>query len=190
MAEFPKRYVPANYHVMLKKKDVEEPSIVCEQYMLSLAVQTNATPLPAVPEVFGVRLPPPSECLTAVDFDLIPNKPPPEVKQYDEEIEEVEESESDEDEMEAADIPSVPHWQGAPMASLTQPQHEVDSGQPLVAQTPGDVDMGGTGGDEGSDNDDADGLFGEEEEESGDEAMEDVAANGAKRKLVEEDDYD
>ena len=140
--------------------------------------------------MFGVRLPPPSECLTAVDFDLIPNKPPPEVKQYDEELEEVEESESDEDEMEAADIPSVPHWQGAPMASLTQPQHDTDSGQPLVAQTPADVDMGGTGGDEGSDNDDADGLFGEEEEESGDEAMEDIAANDVKRKLVEEDDYD
>jgi hypothetical protein len=169
---------------------LNESLIVYEQYILSLAAQTNATPLPAVPEVFGVRLPPPSECLTAVDFDLIPNKPPPEVKQYDEEVEEVEESESDEDEMEAADIPSVPHWQGAPMASLTQPQHDADSGQPLVAQTPGDVDMGGTGGDEGSDNDDADGLFGEEEEESGDEAMEDVAANGVKRKLVEEDDYD
>lgn len=158
--------------------------------MLSLAAQTNATPLPAVPEVFGVRLPPPTECLTGVDFDLIPNQPPPEVKQYDEEVEEVEESESDEDEMEAADIPSVPQWQGAPMASLTQPRHDADSGQPLVAQTPADVDMGGTGGDEGSDNDDADGLFGEEEEESGDEAMEDVAANGVKRKLVEEDDYD
>lgn len=160
------------------------------QYILSLAAQTNATPLPAVPEVFGVRLPPQAECLTAVDFDLIPNKPPPEVKQYDEEVEEVEESESDEDEMEPADIPSVPHWQGAPMGSLTQPRHEADSGQPLVAHTPADVDMGGTGGDEGSDNDDADGLFGEEEEESGDEAMEDVTANGAKRKLVEEDDYD
>jgi len=161
-----------------------------KEYTLSLAAQTNATPLPAVPEVFGVRLPPPSDCLTAVDFDLIPNKPPPEVKQYDEEVEEVEESESDEDEMEAADIPPVPHWQAAHMASLTQPRHEADSGQPLVAQTPADVDMGGTGGDEGSDNDDADGLFGEEEEESGDEAMEDVAADGVKRKLVEEDDYD
>ena len=120
----------------------------------------------------------------------MPNKPPPEVKQYDEEIEEVEESESDEDEMEAADIPSVPHWQGAPMASLSLPQRDADSGQPLVAQTPADVDMTGVGGDEGSDNDDADGLFGEEEEESGDEAMEDVAVNGIKRKLVEEDDYD
>ena len=76
------------------------------------------------------------------------------------------------------------------MGSLTQPQQDANLGQPLVAQTPADVDMAGTGGDEGSDNDDADGLFGEEEEESGDEAMEDVAANGVKRKLVEEDDYD
>ena len=67
------------------------------QYTLSLAAQTNAVPLPAVPEVFGVRLPPASECLTSVDFDLVPSKPPPGVKLYDEEFEEVEESE-DEDE--------------------------------------------------------------------------------------------
>ena len=60
------------------------------------------------------------------------------MKQCDKEIEEVEESESDEEEMEAADIPSVPHWQGVPMGSLTQPQHDVDPGQPLVAQTPAD----------------------------------------------------
>ncbi|KIP09203.1 hypothetical protein PHLGIDRAFT_45466, partial [Phlebiopsis gigantea 11061_1 CR5-6] len=28
-----------------------------KEYMLSLATQTNTTPLPSVPEVFGVRLP-------------------------------------------------------------------------------------------------------------------------------------
>ena len=55
--------------------------------MLSLATQTNSVPLPSVPEVYGVRLPPASECLTAVDFDLVPNKPPPGVKLFDEEIE-------------------------------------------------------------------------------------------------------
>ena len=50
-----------------------------------------------MPEVFGVRLPPASELLTSVDFDLIPNKPPPGTKLYDEEVEEIEESESEED---------------------------------------------------------------------------------------------
>ena len=64
---------------------------------MSLAAQTNAVPLPSVPEVFGVRLPPASECLTSVDFDLVPNKPPPGVKLYDEEIEEIEESDEDDE---------------------------------------------------------------------------------------------
>jgi Transcription initiation factor IID, 31kD subunit len=175
---------------------------------LSLAAQTNAVPLPAVPEVFGVRLPPASECLTAVDFDLIPNKPPTEVKQYDEEVEEVEESESDEDEeMEQADIPSVPSsgWNAPgtqqPQQSLAaQVQMQVNPMlHPMAVQTPSDVDMLGVvgGGDDASEDEEEDGLFagGEEEEESGDEAMEEVTAsqpteNGGKRKLMEEEDYD
>ncbi|KZW04036.1 transcription factor TAFII-31, partial [Exidia glandulosa HHB12029] len=45
---------------------------VPKEYLHSLAAQTNAIPLPPVPEVFGVRLPPAKECLTAVDFDLVP----------------------------------------------------------------------------------------------------------------------
>ncbi|KIM90990.1 hypothetical protein PILCRDRAFT_46601, partial [Piloderma croceum F 1598] len=45
-----------------------------KEYTLSLASQTNSVPLPSVAEVFGVRLPPASETLTSVDFDLIPNK--------------------------------------------------------------------------------------------------------------------
>jgi Transcription initiation factor IID, 31kD subunit len=169
-----------------------------------LAAQTNAVPLPSVPEVFGVRLPPSSECLTAVDFDLIPNKPPPEVKEYDEEVEEVEESESDEDEeMEQADIPSMPSsaWntgqsqtQSLPPTTQTQPQVNPMS-HPMAVSAPADVDMLGTGGDDASENEEEDGLFagGEEEEES--DAMEEVtstapAENGIKRKLVEEEDYD
>lgn len=162
-------------------------------------------PLPAVPEVFGVRLPPAADCLTAVDFDLIPNKPPPEVKQYDEEIEEVEESESDEDEeMEQADIPSMPGsaWNTSQPMQTPQPQSQSQPpamnpmSHPMAqVQTPSaDVDMLGTGGGDLSDNEEDDGLFagGEEEEES--DAMEEVPAepseNGVKRKLVEEEDYD
>jgi transcription initiation factor TFIID subunit 9B len=159
-----------------------------------------------VPEVFGVRLPPAAECLTTVDFDLIPNKPPPEVKQYDEEVEEVEESESDEDEeMEQADIPVAPSTWGAPQtpvqtrvqqqaAAAVAPPPAVNPMQhPMAVQAPSDVDMGGTGGDDGSENEEDDGLFaGGEEEEESDDAMEEVqsAAPGAKRKLVEEDNYD
>ncbi|KAL6298113.1 transcription initiation factor IID, 31kD subunit-domain-containing protein [Sparassis latifolia] len=169
---------------------------VPKEYTLSLATQANSMPLPAAPEVFGVRLPPSSECLTAVDFDLIPNKPPPGVKLYDEEAEEIDESESEDEDMEPAAIPP------------SQPrQAQYDMSVPLVApegvlQTPSDVEMmtpGVAAAEEGSDVEE-DGLFGaagdEEEEESGDEPMEDVSAagptatNGIKRKLVEEEDYD
>ena len=168
---------------------------------MSLATQTNSVPLPPVPEVFGVRLPPASECLTAVDFDLVPNKPPPGVKQYDEEIEEVEESEEEDDEdMEPATLPpaaqrSAAHAPPIPPVAPIAPVH-----------TPSDVDMltpGAVPAEEGSEAEEDDGLFAggdEEEEESGDDAMEDVTAsgpatdaaatNGVKRKLVEEEDYD
>lgn len=164
--------------------------------MLSLATQTNSVPLPSVPEVYGVRLPPASECLTAVDFDLVPNKPPPGVKFFDEEVEEVEESESDDD-MEPAPLPPRAQTHAA------QPQSQVRIPPVGPVHTPSDVDMltpGAVPAEEGSDADEDDWLFAggdEEEEESGDEAMEDVtasgagdAANGIKRKLVEEEDYD
>ncbi|KAI0650142.1 transcription initiation factor IID, 31kD subunit-domain-containing protein [Trametes meyenii] len=173
---------------------------VPKEYVMSLATQTNSVPLPSVPEVFGVRLPPASECLTSVDFDLVPNKPPPGVKQYDEEVEEVEESdEEDEEDMEPTALPpttqrnaihAVPPAHIAPIAAV---------------HTPSDVDMltpGAVPADEASEGEEDDGLFagGDEEEESGDDAMEDVTAsgpgtdaattNGVKRKLVEEEDYD
>ncbi len=169
---------------------------------MSLAAQTNAVPLPSVPEVFGVRLPPSSECLTSVDFDLVPNKPPPGVKLYDEEIEEVEESDEDDEDMEPAAIPS----------SSTQPtfpgqdQNTDDVVLPPVTvgapHTPSDVDMmtpAVVAQEDVSDAEDEDGLFagGDEEDDSADEAMDvtapappDAGANGLKRKLVEEDDYD
>ncbi|EIW82198.1 TFIID-31kDa-domain-containing protein [Coniophora puteana RWD-64-598 SS2] len=76
---------------------------VPKEYILSLASQVNATPLPAVPEIFGVRLPPAGDTLTSVNFDLVPNKPPPSVPQYDEEVEEVEEEDEEEEEEGAED---------------------------------------------------------------------------------------
>lgn len=167
------------------------------QYILSLASQTNNVPLPPVPEVFGVRLPSASECLTAVDFDLVPNQPPPGVKLYDEEVEEVEESEEeDEEDMEPAAIPSS--------SAETVPSQPTQEQRPPPApmgaiQTASDVDMITSGGglqeEEGSEVEE-DGLFagGDEEEESGNEQMDvavpapDAAVNGIKRKLDE--DYD
>ncbi|KAI0722174.1 transcription initiation factor IID, 31kD subunit-domain-containing protein [Cerioporus squamosus] len=175
---------------------------VPKEYMLSLATQTNSIPLPSVPEVYGVRLPPASECLTAVDFDLVPNKPPPGVKLFDEEIEEVEESESDDEDMEPAPLPQPSHaMQSQQQQHHQQLQAHIPPIAPTLPHTPSDVDMltpGALPAEEGSEAEEDDGLFAggdEEEEESGDDAMEDVtaagdAANGMKRKLVEEEDYD
>ncbi|KAI0952550.1 hypothetical protein AcV7_008312 [Taiwanofungus camphoratus] len=176
---------------------------VPKEYMLSLAAQTNSIPLPSVPEVFGVRLPPASECLTSVDFDLVPNKPPPGVKLYDE-VEEVEESEPEEDEdMEPAAIPDTSQAVQMESQDLVMQDAPPPASAPMGAlQTPSDIDMttpAVVAGEEGSEAEEEDGLFagGDEEEESGDEPMEEASApgaaagaNGVKRKLVEEEDYD
>jgi len=171
---------------------------VPKEYTLSLATQINAQSLPAVPEVFGLRLPPANECLTAIDFDLVPNRPPPEEKQFDEEIEEIVESASeDEDEdMEPAAIPAAaavpPHQAVVPplIANSINAVHTPSEDVEMVDQSaavPNEVE-------EGSDEDD--GLFAGGEESGADEPMEEVTAgaedqaDGAKRKLVEEDDYD
>ncbi|TFK29283.1 TFIID-31kDa-domain-containing protein [Coprinopsis marcescibilis] len=178
---------------------------VPKEYTLSLATEVNAAPLPPVPEVFGVRLPPASECLSSVDFDLVPNKPPPGVKIYDEEVEELEEESSDEEEDMQVVEPERQQTQGrtATPSSISQ-EAVADTPFPISAiATPSDIEMLGTPGmanrmetEEGSDADD-DGLFagGDDEEEESD-GMEEVqtapgaSTNGVKRKLVEEDDYD
>ena len=149
-------------------------------------------------EVFGLRLPPQNERLTAIDFDLLPNRPPPEEKQFDEEIEEIVESasEDEDDDMEPAPIPpaappSQPHVAAItaavanPVSAVHTPSEDVEMRDTSVA-APNEVE-------EGSDEDD--GLFAGGEESGADEPMEEVAAaedhaDGLKRKLVEVDDYD
>ncbi|KAJ6539192.1 transcription initiation factor IID, 31kD subunit-domain-containing protein [Mycena capillaripes] len=181
---------------------------VPKEYTLSLASDVNAVALPAVPEVFGVRMPQASECLTSIDFDLIPNKPPPGVKLYDEEIEEVEESESeeDDDDMEPAPIPQQPlpprsvPARAAPNPAAQESVREFEEAPfPISAiDTSSDLRIGSQMAvDEGSDaGEEEDGLFagGDEEEEDSD-GMEEVQTsleqtNGIKRKLEEDDDYD
>jgi transcription initiation factor TFIID subunit 9B len=46
------------------------------QFLLSLAASVNKEPLPAVPESYGVRLPPEADRLTAPNFDLVPKLRP------------------------------------------------------------------------------------------------------------------
>ncbi|ESK97554.1 transcription initiation factor tfiid subunit 9 [Moniliophthora roreri MCA 2997] len=159
------------------------------EYIQSLATQTNSIPLPSVPEVFGVRLPPQSECLTAIDFDLVPNKPPPGIKIFDEEIEEIEESEEEEDEDEDMDMEPAP----IPDHDFAAPEQRVSPEQapfPITAAAPFEDVMPVSRPGEGSD-DDEDGLFAGGDDDSEADAMEEVRDEAeTTRKLVETDDYD
>ncbi|ORY91760.1 transcription initiation factor IID, 31kD subunit-domain-containing protein [Leucosporidium creatinivorum] len=55
-----------------------EGASVPKEFLLQLATTVNANPLPPVPEVYGIRLPPPAQRLTAPNFTLVPRsaKPP------------------------------------------------------------------------------------------------------------------
>ncbi|KAF8665633.1 hypothetical protein AX16_000088 [Volvariella volvacea WC 439] len=176
---------------------------VPKEYILSLATQVNAAPLPAVQEVFGVRLPQQSDCLTNVDFDLVPNKPPPDVKIFDEEVEEIEESASDdeedeEDEEDEKDMEPIPAGANgaAPKAAQVQvPVAREEAPFPISAiATPSDIEMVAAVAnnvDDGSEGEEEDGLFAGGDDDEDSDAMEEVQTNGAmKRKLVEEEDYD
>lgn len=141
--------------------------------------------------MFGIRLPASSHCLTSVDFDLVPNKPPPGVTLYDEEVEEIEDEASDEEEVNK--LPA-----GGMRRLQPQPQILEGVGPVSAIQSPSDADMASPAAGEGSEGggDDEDGLFaGGDDESEGEEAMESIEVpppgiNGVKRKLVEEDDYD
>ncbi|KAI6034331.1 hypothetical protein BKA83DRAFT_4188353 [Pisolithus microcarpus] len=155
-----------------------------KEHLLSLASQTNATPLPAVPEVFG------SETLTSVNFELVSNKPPPSVKLYDEEVEEIEEEEEapgpQEDEEDDADMEPAAIPASNPPVTPTDVEMGTSSpaSAPIVATVAEEADLfGGAGEDE------------DEDESAGDDVMEEIQtatepSNGVKRKLVEEEDYD
>lgn len=138
------------------------------KYLLSLAAQTNATPLPAVPEAFGIRLPPPKDRLTTVTFDLVPNPPPSGLNLWEEEVEEeIPESESD-DEMDVV---------------KGSPADKVVLAPPVMARGE-DVDMSARS--EGSDGEG--GLFGEDDEASDLENRD--AKMQTQRTLIEDEEYD
>ncbi|KIJ70253.1 hypothetical protein HYDPIDRAFT_23380 [Hydnomerulius pinastri MD-312] len=173
-----------------------------KEYLLTLASQTNATPLPAVPEVFGVRLPSSSDTLTAVNFDLVPSKPPPTVKLYDEEIEEIEEEDEEEEEEEAPGAQEDEEDDDADMEAIPLTNAPITPTDIEMGSTPAPVVAGGAP-DEGSDGGEEADLFGgggddedDDDDSNGDDAMEEVQttadtpSGGVKRKLVEEEDYD
>ncbi|GAA6041862.1 hypothetical protein JCM8097_004512 [Rhodosporidiobolus ruineniae] len=53
-----------------------EGAQVPKEFLLQLSTTVNSTPLPPVPEVYGIRLPPPSQRLTAPNFSLVPRSNP------------------------------------------------------------------------------------------------------------------
>ncbi|KAG8932599.1 Transcription initiation factor TFIID subunit 9 [Tulasnella sp. 417] len=153
-----------------------------KEYLLSLAAKTNAKPLPAVPEVYGVRLPPTKNCLTAVDFDIVPNKPPPGVKLTEDEDDEGDEEDEDDEESDGDQKDQSGDYEMASADNLFAITDEVNEG-----------DEGGGKGGRGDEGDEDD-LFGDEEE---DEEMANVddEANGiggarAGEKRALEEDYD
>jgi transcription initiation factor TFIID subunit 9B len=55
------------------------------QMLLSLATSLNNVPLPPISDGFGVRLPPRKQRLTNVNFNVLPNAPPPDLDEEEEE---------------------------------------------------------------------------------------------------------
>ncbi|KAJ2960869.1 hypothetical protein NQZ79_g3876 [Umbelopsis isabellina] len=47
------------------------------EFLLELAQEKNKVPLPLIPEKYGIRLPHEKHCLTAINFQVLPNAPPP-----------------------------------------------------------------------------------------------------------------
>lgn len=159
-----------------------------------------------ISETYGVRLPPAKHCLTAVNFDLIPNKPPPqdpasspEDDEDDEEDEDEEDDEAmDEDPPIAMEVDTPAAGAGAPdvsmeMASAAPDTLGLSTGIRMADDEAGEGDGEGAlavveeeegGGSDDDDDDDDSGddgnLFhdGDEDEEE-DEDMEGAEASGS-----------
>lgn len=74
-----KKFVPTFLGYSPTSPPFELTSSRLSQFLLQLATQVNAAPLPPVPEVYGIRLPPQASRLTAPNFSLVPRSaaPPP-----------------------------------------------------------------------------------------------------------------
>ncbi|KAG8740920.1 Transcription initiation factor TFIID subunit 9 [Ceratobasidium sp. 428] len=168
---------------------------VPKESLLALATKTNAQPLPTISDTYGTRIPPAKQALTSVDFDIVPNKPPPGMNDPETFEEEYEEWEED-------DTPEVPP---APAADDLMVMDDPDEPIALVDETA--PIQGGEAGEaapqaEEEDND-ADDLFGDAEADDDDNKMDQdtttaepapasgsPSAGGVKRKIEEDDNYD
>jgi len=121
---------------------------VPKEYLQSLADKTNSIPLPSIPETYGVRLPPSKHQLTAVDFDLVPNRPPPGSDYYYDETEAMNGLESD--------------LHGDSWETREEDMEAVGEDDVMANQGPGEGAEAENGG-----------LFGEGDEDGGDDMDED-----------------
>ncbi|BGP23697.1 Transcription initiation factor TFIID subunit 9 [Rhodotorula toruloides] len=69
--------VPSVEDVRLAVQARTEGAQVPKEFLLQLANTVNAVPLPPVPEVYGIRLPPPAQRLTAPNFSIVPRSAGP-----------------------------------------------------------------------------------------------------------------
>ncbi|KAG8743974.1 Transcription initiation factor TFIID subunit 9 [Ceratobasidium sp. 414] len=166
---------------------------VPKEHLLALATKTNAQPLPAVSDTYGVRIPPAKHALISVDFDVVPNKPPlgmndPET--FEEEYEEWEEDNTPEV------PPAPPADELMVMDDPDEPIALVDEAAPIQGQA------GGTAPEGEEEDNDADDLFGDAGADDDENKMDQdttaelapsgasPSAGGVKRKIEEDDNYD
>ncbi|KAM0748221.1 TFIID-31kDa-domain-containing protein [Meredithblackwellia eburnea MCA 4105] len=161
--------VPSLDDVRLAVQARTDGASVPKEFLLQLASQVNAVPLPNVPEVYGVRLPPQSARLTAPNFSLAPRSSAPPLP---------------------TNVDNLTMGNDA-MTGI------VGTGVVGSSGLGAGVSLDGTPGGATDEDDDENGLFGEDgddsdEDDDEDEEMEDsMATGGVKRKAEsDEDDYD
>lgn len=158
-------------------------------------------------ETYGVRLPPQKYCLTAIDFDLVPNKPPPQ---------DVAVLSSDEGDDDGDDEEDEAEIDEAMDEDPLSPRRDMDGDTTML--TPGPDGLAGPSSmdalgllsstlqghqpePDASDSDDGpDGLFEDDDEDDQDDDSQGAPAAGGstgaapqigeKRKLNEDDEYD
>lgn len=151
-----------------------------------------------------MRLPPTKQCLTAVDFDLVPNKPPPQAApiEDDDQSEDEEEEEDDEEPIDVNEDHDMDMAEGlfgmetdsnVPSASQQADMDQVDENAAASSLVPfeeeEEEDEGGLFGD-GDDDDEQMQTMDDIQGDTGLGGLESMA-NGTKRRLEDEDeDYD
>ncbi|GAA5825667.1 hypothetical protein JCM3770_005987 [Rhodotorula araucariae] len=170
--------VPSVDDVRLAVQARTEGAQVPKEFLLQLATTVNSVPLPPVPEVYGIRLPPPAQRLTAPNYTLVPRSsgvPPPPLS-----------GETGAFDLGGAILgASVGAGGGLPYAAAGAGL----GGGTTGVQTAEGSEAGGSGG----------GLFDDDDEDDNDDEMEDVTdglpammgsagANGAGVKRKAEDD--